>query len=583
MQVLQSLKGETYCLPLIGLELHELRKALGEDQPAFRARQLFDALYRQVVVDLSEISTFSQVLKNELDTRFTLGFPSVEKRYLSHDGTSRYLLKLADGRTVESVLMPEESRDTVCISSQVGCPVDCRFCLTALMGLERNLTAGEIVGQVLLLARENKLSARDGRLNVVMMGMGEPLLNLENVLKATRLLTEPSGFGMSPRRITVSTSGIIPRIEELGQAPVRPKLAISLNASTEEQRRELMPITRKYHLRDLMKACSAYPLRSWESLTFEYVLLKDVNDSEADARRVVKLLSRLKAKVESDRLESGTGHTVRYAHRRTGGALSGNCESVASLLHSQAARPRYFCRLRPAQAGEPGTGANLVCGQRSRHPERFACRNVFNGDLREKGFQPLGAIAHAFFFRDIVPEKNERFVAMLGQRIPSVLDRFPFSRFANHQHLNVAAFEHIDLPVLSRRARHQAHLANLHPGFADYAKHANMQPGLQLFGKGIQGHLRQHKTMGVLRVGVVLPTDSRHHSVLDAIGRHGMPVVVEAEDNHVVRLDEGELLLVDRIVLQPVRTVFVVIKGGLVRNDEVLALRRRPLQNVKRG
>jgi 23S rRNA (adenine2503-C2)-methyltransferase len=175
------------------------------------------------------------------------------------------------------------------------------------MGLERNLTAGEIVGQVMLVARENGLRARESRLNVVMMGMGEPLLNLENVLKATRLLTHPEGFGMSPRRITVSTSGIIPKILEMGRAKIRPKLAISLNASTEEQRQALMPITRKYHLRDLMKACREYPLRTWESLTFEYVLLKDVNDSAADARRVVRLLAGLKAKVNLIALNPGPG------------------------------------------------------------------------------------------------------------------------------------------------------------------------------------------------------------------------------------------------------------------------------------
>ena len=287
--------------------MNELRGLLGSHQPSFRAVQLFDAVYRQVIGEISQISTFPQSLRNQLLTDVTLGFPLIEKRYSSIDGTQRYLLKLLDNRTVESVLMPEEERDTICISSQVGCPVDCRFCLTALMGLERNLTAGEIVSQVMLVAREHGLRARENRMNVVMMGMGEPLLNLDNVLKATRLLTHPQGFGMSPRRITVSTSGIVPKIAEMGQAEIRPKLAISLNASAEEQRRELMPITRKYHLRDLMRACREYPLRAWESLTFEYVLLKDVNDSAADARRVVRLLAGLKAKVNLIALNPGPG------------------------------------------------------------------------------------------------------------------------------------------------------------------------------------------------------------------------------------------------------------------------------------
>ncbi len=305
--MLQSLEGKNTPLSLIGMERLELQQALGPEQPAFRARQLFDALYRQLESDLSRISTLPQTVRDRLVSSFTPGYPLIEKQYHSTDGTKRYLLQLADNRTIESVLMPEEDRDTICISSQVGCPVDCRFCLTALMGLERNLTAGEIVGQVLLLARENGLNATDSRLNVVMMGMGEPLLNLENVLKATRLLTDQNGFGMSPRRITVSTSGIIPKIEELGKAAIRPKLAISLNASTEEQRRELMPITRKYHLRDLMEACRQYPLRPWEKLTFEYVLLGGVNDSEADARRVVKLLANLDAKVNLIALNPGPG------------------------------------------------------------------------------------------------------------------------------------------------------------------------------------------------------------------------------------------------------------------------------------
>jgi 23S rRNA (adenine2503-C2)-methyltransferase len=175
------------------------------------------------------------------------------------------------------------------------------------MGLERNLTAGEIVGQVLYVARENGIEVSGRRLHVVMMGMGEPLLNLENVLKATRLLTNRDGIGISEKRITISTSGIIPQMEELGRAAIRPRLAVSLNASTEEQRRALMPITRKYHLSELIIACKRYPLRPWEKLTFEYVLLKEVNDSDQDARRVVRLISRLNCKVNLIALNPGPG------------------------------------------------------------------------------------------------------------------------------------------------------------------------------------------------------------------------------------------------------------------------------------
>jgi 23S rRNA (adenine2503-C2)-methyltransferase len=292
---------------IVGLELPDLQETLGHDQPAFRARQVYDAVYRQKVTDLAQITSLPLTLRKELASKVFVGLPELAAEYQSRDGTRRYLLKLQDGRTVEAVLMPEEGRDTICISSQVGCPVNCQFCLTALMGLERNLTAGEIVGQVLFIMRAHEISTETDRLNIVMMGMGEPLLNLPNVIKATRLLADPAGIAISQRRITLSTAGIVPKMAELGREPVRPKLAISLNASSEEQRRELMPITRKYSLKDLLAACKAYPLRPWEKLTFEYVLLKDVNDSDADARRVVKLLAHLNAKVNLIALNPGPG------------------------------------------------------------------------------------------------------------------------------------------------------------------------------------------------------------------------------------------------------------------------------------
>jgi len=291
---------------IVGLELADLQQVLAP-HPAFRARQIYDAVYRLRVSELNRITSLPVTLRNELSSHLTLGLPKPVAQYGSVDGTQRYLLELSDRRQVETVLMPEEGRDTICISSQVGCPVNCQFCLTALLGLERNLTVGEIVGQVLFVMGAHQLSTGTDRLNIVMMGMGEPLLNLANVLKATRLLTDPEGMGLSQRRITLSTAGIVPRIEELGHEPVRPKLAISLNASTEEQRRELMPITRKYSLQDLIAAAKAYPLRPWEKLTFEYVLLKGVNDSDADARRVVKLLANLNAKVNLIALNPGPG------------------------------------------------------------------------------------------------------------------------------------------------------------------------------------------------------------------------------------------------------------------------------------
>jgi 23S rRNA (adenine2503-C2)-methyltransferase len=291
----------------VGMELTDIRKALGPHEPGFRARQVYEAVYQHRLPAFERITTLPKALRQRITDQFDYGLPRQAARYDSTDGTRRYLLELADQRTVETVLMPEGDRNTICISSQVGCPMNCRFCLTALMGLERNLTAGEIVGQVLFVLQQNDLRAEVNRLNIVMMGQGEPLLNLDNVLKATRILTDAGGVGFSPRRITVSTAGIIPKIDEMGRADIRPKLAISLNASTEEQRRELMPITKKYHLRDLLDACKRYPLRPWEKLTFEYVLLAGVNDTDADARRVARMLGNLNSKVNLIALNPGPG------------------------------------------------------------------------------------------------------------------------------------------------------------------------------------------------------------------------------------------------------------------------------------
>ena len=211
---------------LIGMDLADLRERLGPGQPAYRARQIYEAIYRGQTYDLAQIATLPAAMREELAGRFAMGLAEVAARYESADGTRRYLLRLGDGRTVETVLMPEGARDTICISSQVGCPAGCKFCMTALLGLERNLTAGEMAGQVLLVARDNQLRREGGRLNVVMMGQGEPLLNLANVVKAARILLDPGGFGLSPRRITLSTVGIAPAIAQLGREPVRPKLAV---------------------------------------------------------------------------------------------------------------------------------------------------------------------------------------------------------------------------------------------------------------------------------------------------------------------------------------------------------------------
>jgi 23S rRNA (adenine2503-C2)-methyltransferase len=237
--------------------------------------------------------------------------PKVVRTYRSAEGTVRYVLALEGGgsaagdaiaarpvkpATVETVFMPEENRQTICISTQAGCAVDCQFCLTATLGLIRNLTAGEIVGQVLIALGENRETLKP-QTNVVLMGQGEPLLNFEAVMSALRILLDPEGLRVTPKHTTLSTSGILPGIEKLALESVRPKLAISLNASSNEQRDAIMPINKKYPIEALLAACANYPLRPWEHLTFEYVLLGGFNDSPDDARRVAKLLANLRVKV----------------------------------------------------------------------------------------------------------------------------------------------------------------------------------------------------------------------------------------------------------------------------------------------
>lgn len=290
---------------LLGLDMDELAALLGPGEPRYRAQQLYEALYKHAVPEIAAITTLPAALRDQLAAEHRLGWPEFDRSYDSADGTRRYLLRLEDARTVETVFMPDDTRVTICVSTQVGCPVGCRFCMTGRLGFERNLTAGEIVAQVLLLARWHQLEPGRHRINVVMMGQGEPLLNLENVLKATRLLVDPQGCGLSPRRITLSTVGIVPKLAELGQAPVRPKLAISLHSPRDEVREQLVPLARHYPLRELLAACHRYPLRRWERLTFEYVLIKDVNDSDREARKLARLLAPLRAMVNLIPLNPG--------------------------------------------------------------------------------------------------------------------------------------------------------------------------------------------------------------------------------------------------------------------------------------
>jgi 23S rRNA (adenine2503-C2)-methyltransferase len=288
---------------LLGKSKEELRAfcvALGE--PAYRGGQLYHALYAERKFDLARMTNLPAALRERLSKEARIALPEVKQRFASADGSVRYLFALTAEEeklatkpaAVEAVFMPSEGRQTICISTQAGCAVDCHFCLTAQLGLIRNLTAGEILAQVLVPLEEHKAQLAP-QTNIVLMGQGEPLLNFEPVMAAVRIMLDPGGMGISPKHVTLSTSGIVPGIERLAQEKVRPKLAISLNASNDEQRDALMPINEKYPLSALMEACRNYPLRTWEHLTFEYVMLGGVNDSVEDARRAVRLLAPLKS------------------------------------------------------------------------------------------------------------------------------------------------------------------------------------------------------------------------------------------------------------------------------------------------
>jgi 23S rRNA (adenine2503-C2)-methyltransferase len=295
---------------LLGLTLPELTDVVrGLGEPDYRAKQLFQAIYRERLDSLDQVSTLSKALKDKLrQAGWDIVPADIDQRFTSVDGTVRYLIGFPDKQSVETVWMPEgdlgESGDgteageeevkrsfgraTICVSSQVGCAVNCQFCMTALLGLQRNLTPGEIVGQIIAVLNDHKVDLTKDRINLVFMGQGEPFHNYANWIQAVRLLVE--GVGIAESRMTVSTSGIVPRIVELGREAIRPKLAISLNASNNEQRTELMPLNKKWPIEEVIAAAKGFPLRNREKMTFEYVLLDGVNDTPDDAERVVRIV-----------------------------------------------------------------------------------------------------------------------------------------------------------------------------------------------------------------------------------------------------------------------------------------------------
>lgn len=344
--------SETGKSALFGLELAQLQERMAAmGQKPYRAKQLWEALYKQRVASVDEVSTFSAELREQLASDSVVGLPEIVQAAVSVDGTERYLMRMADGETVETVWMPdgdggergdgseaaeEEAGDsvtaveaveleipgtanefprrkrddkrnwgalaeagyrraTICISSQVGCAVNCQFCLTAKLGVKRNLTAGEIAGQVAAVLNRHGVKMGKDRINLVFMGMGEPFLNYDNFMQSVRVLVD--GIGIPTSRMTVSTSGIEPSIRRFAQETVRPKLALSLNASNNGVREEIMPITRKWKIEDLLAAVNEIPLGKREWITFEYVLLGGVNDRPEHAQEVLDLLAGIRSKV----------------------------------------------------------------------------------------------------------------------------------------------------------------------------------------------------------------------------------------------------------------------------------------------
>ncbi|MGE3509333.1 MAG: 23S rRNA (adenine(2503)-C(2))-methyltransferase RlmN [Vicinamibacterales bacterium] len=291
---------------LAELELAALEATLAAaGEPAFRARQVFAWIHRRAVTDPAQMTDLPAALREKLANSFRLSTPRIATRQRSADGTEKFLLQLADGRHIESVFIPDTPGLTFCLSTQVGCAMACAFCLTGKMGLVRNLTAGEIVAQVRVLAHELHLLATP--FNVVLMGMGEPLHNYDETMKALRILADEHGLGLPMRRITLSTVGIVPALERLSREALMPNLAISLHAPTDEQRGALVPVNRKYGIAEVVEACRRFPVKRHGRITFEYVLLAGVNDAPEDARRLAKLLAGVKGKVNIIPLNPAAG------------------------------------------------------------------------------------------------------------------------------------------------------------------------------------------------------------------------------------------------------------------------------------
>ena len=341
----------TNLLDLLPAEIESLVESLGA--PRYRGRQIADWIYRKGVREFGSMTNLPRDLREALPEQATVGVPAVERRTPSQDGSQKFVFRLPDGARVQSVLMPDGERLTLCVSTQVGCGFGCAFCFTGTMGLERNLTAGEIVGQV--LAARQTLGAGARITHIVYMGMGEPLANYAATVTSLRILTDPKAFGFSPRRITVSTVGLVSGIERLAKENLKVNLAISLHATSNQIRNRIMPVNKGFAIEELLEACRSFPVAFRQRITFEYVLLDRVNDSAEDARRLVRLLKGIRAKVnlipfndwegsgfqrpplqrilafQSLLLEEGIRTTVRWSKGEDIGAACGQLKEAVTV------------------------------------------------------------------------------------------------------------------------------------------------------------------------------------------------------------------------------------------------------------
>jgi 23S rRNA (adenine2503-C2)-methyltransferase len=359
---------------LLGASLEEMKSLLREvDERPYRARQVYAGIYARRLTDWTAFTNLPGPLRNRLGERFRIEYPRPEAVFVSEDGTRRYLLEVDGGYKIEAVFIPEPKRETICISTQVGCAVGCLFCVTGKLPMRRNLSAGEIVGQVLALLADRGTSVK--RLNVVIMGMGEPLDNYEQVVAAIRLMTDREGMAISPRRITLSTSGVVPQMERLAGEAVMPNLAISLSATTDDVRDLLIPINRKWDISTLLEACRKFPLDRRGRITFEYVLIEGINDTPEDAQRLVQLLRGLRKKVNLIPLNADPwvplnkpsekrilafqqilidGHVMAYVRRPRGDDISAACGMLAGRDYA-----RGDLRHAPPRPARPSTLARL--------------------------------------------------------------------------------------------------------------------------------------------------------------------------------------------------------------------------------